>query len=117
MDVAGKRRTEYDANRAALGSCHPGRGAFVGGQAPVKREYVKKRGGIGPAPLSQRLWSKTQIGPDCWEWLGAKNSDGYPVLWDGTRLCYAYRIAYEIWPTTREGWLDDGRRTPDPGAS
>ena len=62
----------------------------------LKREYVKKRGGQGPKPLSVRLWSKVQVTPDCWEWLGATNSDGYPALWDGTRLTYAHRIAYEM---------------------
>lgn len=62
----------------------------------TKRDFVKRRGGALPAPLSVRLWTKVQIGPDCWEWLGARNSDGYPVLWDGARLTYAYRIAYEM---------------------
>lgn len=58
--------------------------------------YQGRRGGALPAPLSQRLWSKTQVGPSCWDWLGAANSDGYPVLWDGKRLTYAHRIAYEM---------------------
>lgn len=59
-------------------------------------EYVGKRGGAKPAPLSKRLWEKVQVTPGCWEWKGAVNSDGYPVLWDGTRLTYAHRIAYEM---------------------
>ncbi len=58
--------------------------------------YVGKRGGALPAPLSERLWRKVQVGPGCWLWLGAINSDGYPVLWDGKRLTYAHRIAYEM---------------------
>jgi hypothetical protein len=59
-------------------------------------DYVGRRGGALPAPLSERLWRKVQVGPGCWDWLGAKNSDGYPVLWDGKRLTYAHRIAYEM---------------------
>lgn len=62
----------------------------------MTNDYVGRRGGAKPAPLSVRLWSKVQVGPGCWEWLGARNSDGYPVLWDGSRLSYAYRIAYEM---------------------
>jgi len=58
--------------------------------------YVGKRGGAKPAPLSERLWRKVQVGPECWQWLGAINSDGYPVLWDGEYLTYAHRIAYRV---------------------
>lgn len=58
--------------------------------------YVGKRGGAKPAPLADRLWGKVQVGPGCWEWLGALNNDGYPVLWDGEYLTYAHRIAYRV---------------------
>ena len=64
--------------------------------APSPGRYVGRRGGALPAPLERRLWDKVQVGPSCWEWLGAVNSDGYPVLWDGKRLAYAHRIAYEM---------------------
>lgn len=58
--------------------------------------YQGKRGGAKPQPLYRRLWEKTQVGPGCWLWLGAVNSDGYPVLWDGEHLTYAHRIAYKM---------------------
>jgi hypothetical protein len=36
---------------------------------------------------------------ECWEWTGATNGTGYPLLWDNSsgksRLHYAHRLSYE----------------------
>ncbi len=55
-----------------------------------------RRGGARPAPLLDRFNSKVRYGPGCWSWTGALNDSGYGVIWDGTRLVYAHRLAYEL---------------------
>ena len=32
----------------------------------------------------------------CWEWIGAKNSGGYGVCWNGLRTRLAHRFSYEL---------------------
>lgn len=44
--------------------------------------------------LRERMAVYTQIGPDCWEWIGGKNARGYGVINDGTRAQLAHRIAW-----------------------
>jgi len=51
--------------------------------------------------LAQRFWPKVKIGSpqDCWEWQGAKYSNGYGCIGEGGKfgahLC-AHRVAYEL---------------------
>lgn len=54
-----------------------------------------KRGGA-IAPLEVRMWSKVDVGRSHWTWRGAVNDSGYGVIWDGSRLVYAHRLAYEL---------------------
>lgn len=54
-----------------------------------------RRGGA-MAPLEVRMWSKVDVGRHHWTWRGAVNDSGYGAIWDGTRLVYAHRLAYEL---------------------
>lgn len=42
------------------------------------------------------MWSKVDVQRDHWRWTGALNDSGYGVIWDGSRLVYAHRLAYEL---------------------
>lgn len=33
---------------------------------------------------------------ECWEWRAAKSAAGYGQMWDGERIAYAHRLAYEL---------------------
>ena len=34
---------------------------------------------------------------ECWIWVGAKNDDGYGRFWNGERLIFSHRYAYEYY--------------------
>lgn len=46
--------------------------------------------------LEQRFWKKVDKTDTCWEWIGAIAGRRYGCFWDGRRLVYAHRVAYEI---------------------
>lgn len=47
---------------------------------------------------TDKFLSKVRQGPDCWEWAGWKERDGYGVQWvTGVGNRRAHRIAYELW--------------------
>lgn len=53
------------------------------------------------APLSERFWSKVdKQGPDeCWQWLAAKQRNGYGVIGLGGhdgRMVRTHRVSYEL---------------------
>lgn len=53
---------------------------------------------VKPKPTVERFWPKVDIAPDdsCWEWLGAKNTNGYGKIWDPPRFIAAHRFSYEL---------------------
>lgn len=53
-----------------------------------KRTTVKR-------PLKERFWEKVEKTPTCWLWLGAHNGK-YGKFWDGTKVVFAHRMAYEL---------------------
>ncbi len=49
------------------------------------------------APLMDRFADKLLVMPDgCWQWIGAKHSEGYGVIRADGRPAYAHRVAYEL---------------------
>jgi hypothetical protein len=48
----------------------------------------------------ERFWTKVVKGPGCWEWSGAKNSNGYGTLGTGPRgtkrIELAHRVSWEL---------------------
>ena len=50
------------------------------------------------SPLSDRFWSKVCKSNQCWNWVGAKVSNGYGVIWDLPTKKYkrTHRLSYEI---------------------
>jgi hypothetical protein len=50
-------------------------------------------------PVADGFWSKVQIGPDCWIWIGFTNRQGYGYLAKGGTErgnYYAHRVSWEI---------------------
>lgn len=43
----------------------------------------------------ERFWSKVEVGPDCWEWVGYKLR-GYGQFWRHGRTQRAHRVAWEM---------------------
>ena len=50
------------------------------------------------AELAVRLWAKVRKrrAGQCWRWRGAVNGSGWPVVWTGTRLHVAQRVALAL---------------------
>lgn len=46
--------------------------------------------------LEQRFWQKVTKTPDCWEWIGSDNGNGYGQIWVDGRRRYAHRVAWEL---------------------
>lgn len=44
--------------------------------------------------MTQKMTINIETG--CWDWIGAKQSNGYGRLWDGKKSSYAHRVSYEI---------------------
>ncbi len=44
---------------------------------------------------ADRFWAKVEKTPECWLWNAASTPLGYGLFWDGERLVYAHRWAYE----------------------
>lgn len=49
-------------------------------------------------PPADRLWEKVDKHPGdgCWVFTGAKNADGYGVIWVAGRTVLAHRLAWEL---------------------
>lgn len=50
--------------------------------------------------LRKRLTAKTKIGPDCWEWLGLKDKDGYAITYSRDTDNHV-RVARLVWTMSR----------------
>ena len=47
-------------------------------------------------PIMQRFWSKIIIQENgCWMWVGTVNWGGYAMLWNGSKMIKAHRLAYQ----------------------
>lgn len=67
---------------------------------PIQPCYNKS---MGRDTATQRFWDKVnKQGPRwgrhgrCWTWQGSTNNGYYGQFWDGTKLVYAHRYAYEL---------------------
>ena len=45
---------------------------------------------------AEKFWSKVKIGPDCWEWTGAHNPEGYGGVYHNGKYVKAHRYAWEL---------------------
>lgn len=46
--------------------------------------------------LPERFWSKVvRTSSGCWVWVGALDTSGYGIAWNGARTMGAHRMAYE----------------------
>lgn len=55
--------------------------------------------------LEEWFWSRVDKAPaGCWTWTAAHNSAGYGQMWDGAKVAYAHRLAYQF----TFGRVDDG---------
>jgi len=43
-----------------------------------------------------RFWEKVNKSRNCWEWLGAKNTNGYGRFYDGDKMALAHRYSWEL---------------------
>jgi hypothetical protein len=50
---------------------------------------------VAKATLEERFWSKVRKTETCWLWTGGKTTAGYGHIWDGSKVVYAHRLAYE----------------------
>ncbi len=47
--------------------------------------------------LPERFWQKVVKTADgCWVWVGALDTNGYGLIWNGERVVGAHRLAYEV---------------------
>lgn len=44
----------------------------------------------------ENFWKKVNRSTGCWDWQAGKNSYGYGVAWNGTKLRMAHRVAFEL---------------------
>lgn len=52
---------------------------------------------FGHPSLPERFWSKVvQTHGGCWVWVGAIDTSGYGIAWNGRRIMGAHRLAYEM---------------------
>ena len=56
--------------------------------------------------LRRRLAAKTLVGPDCWEWLGLKDKDGYAIIYS-RETDNNVRVSRLVW-TLMHGTIDAG---------
>ena len=56
--------------------------------------------GFPSRALEERFWEKVRRGPECWEWTGAVDADGYGRISvkgpKGHRMALAHRVAFEL---------------------
>lgn len=45
----------------------------------------------------ERFLARIERSEGCWTWAGAHTTAGYSETWDGQRVLYAHRVAYELW--------------------
>lgn len=58
---------------------------------------MSRRVGTGPVTdLLDRLGTKFTVGDGCWEWTGARKSNGYGHLKVGAQYRNAHRVLYEL---------------------
>ena len=43
-----------------------------------------------------RFWDKVRKGDGCWEWIGAKNAQGYGYIAVGGQTLRAHRVSWEL---------------------
>lgn len=48
------------------------------------------------APMEERFWARVDKTPDCWNWTASKTASGYGQIWDGQRVAFTHRYAYEL---------------------
>ena len=69
-----------------------------------KADTKKVDGRVSTLPkIISRFWAKVQMGPGCFIWLGALDSDGYGHLRVNNRKCRAHRVSL---------WLHGMLQTP-----
>jgi hypothetical protein len=57
--------------------------------------------GRPPRPASERVWSRVEKTPTCWNWIGSKNRYGYGVIAQQIerykfKVLSAHRVVFEI---------------------
>jgi hypothetical protein len=75
-----------------------------GERAPVAVRTTTSKGWVKGEPLRYVRGHNRRTGPDayrvdpdtgCWDWLRARQENGYGAAWDGHRVRYAHRVYYE----------------------
>lgn len=51
---------------------------------------------MAKATLEERFWSKVNKTETCWLWTRGKTKAGYGHVWNGQKVVYAHRLAYEL---------------------
>lgn len=96
-----------DSQDIAPGYCRCGCGAYVGVWPISRPQRGQKKGDPKPyaqghwvrTPIEDRLWPKVDRsgGPEaCWEFVGARDPNGYGRIRHGDNARLAHRVAYEI---------------------
>lgn len=66
----------------------------------MRREYEAEGGSVRPKPkieeLRMRFWSRVKRGPECWMWLGTKQSMGYGAFYFHGKPITAHRVAFQL---------------------
>ena len=67
------------------------------------KERLRRTGSYGSKPIldlslspEDRFWSKVQVTPGCWLWLGAPNEDGYGQYAFQEKNWLAHRLSYTL---------------------
>lgn len=59
----------------------------------LKRNNIDGR--IEPVPVKDRFWNKVKKTEYCWDWIGAKVSNGYGFIKD-KKILLAHRVSFEL---------------------
>jgi hypothetical protein len=46
--------------------------------------------------VADRFWAKVRKTDTCWLWTASGDRNGYGLFWNGDKLVYAHRYAYEL---------------------
>lgn len=49
-----------------------------------------------PEPVEIRLWRKVRKTPECWNWEGYRQPDGYGMIRNGKNMQLTHRVSFEI---------------------